>query len=466
MAEEIEEKLKQAAEEGQPVVAVEVEETQALNPDGQAPTSELATQPVVDVGNEDGDSDAATSDVEPSQVASDASTPKINESEAAKDTLISEENAAAELDAVAELDVVAELDTVAELDAVELDEATEQPKAELDQAEALVDSKVEPPEVTPREKADVSHPLAQDIVLNPTGWLIWPAVAVLRWLLKRAAKDARRIIYRSEPSLNFPPSEINDIAVDADGIELILNSPGLAAAGSALPSADVERVIKDKRKGGALADFLDGTGDRFMHALETSQTRNNAAFSLAVGGRIESLVLAANLVGRSAPLTAFSGGELSADRRSAPEGAVGLASMYMGPISATRMEDLFHAVTRLPVRVREFTGAEIPVLKPARVGGRIGAMLGRRCIQPEAGVEVIINGGSDVEAVEWAASSARRRSLHLLANSFVGSPCPSVSLFLLLSANNVPSATLDDQATLGVLSVLGEAQLPTFIPLL
>lgn len=456
MAEEIDEKAEQTAEEDRPEAG-----TESKQPEGQHSGEEL---PVAD-SNETPDTDAKDN------VADDSSDEAVG---------IEEGDEASPMDVATQPDddgsVVAKSEPAEvpipgefeEDQHASLKQHTQQVQvAPVGEVRTVVEAEEQAlAEEPPKEKMDVSHPLAQDIILNPTKWLIWPAVAVLRWLLRRAAKDARRIIYRSEPSLNFPTSEINDIAVDADGIELILNAPGLAVAGSALPLADIERIIKDKRNGGALANFLDGIGDRLMHVVESSQARTNAAFSLAIGGHIEFLSLTANLTGRSAPLTAFSGGELSTDRQSVPEGATGLTSMYVGPISAARMEDLFYAVTSFPAKVREFTGAEILVLAPARLGSKMGAMLGLTCNQPEAGVEVVINGGSDPEAVEWAANPVRRKSLHLLADSFVGSPCPEVSLFLLLSVDNVPLAGLDGKATLGGLAVLGKPQIPVFIPLL
>jgi len=58
-------------------------------------------------------------------------------------------------------------------------------------------AEVDPEPFVPRPVArprpvDISHPLAQEIILDPSRWSIWPAVAVLRWLLKRATRDARR----------------------------------------------------------------------------------------------------------------------------------------------------------------------------------------------------------------------------------------------------------------------------------
>lgn len=372
-------------------------------------------------------------------------------------------------------------------DGVAIDSSTEDPKAplynlsgedkELGDVEALADAEDTPVTIddTPlssslkgqaKRAPDMSHPLAQEIILDPFKWRIWPAVAVLRWLLRKATRDARRIVYRSEPSLSFSPSEINDIAVDADGIELILNSPGIAAPGSPLPPSDIERIIADKRRGGAIANWLDGPGDRFMHALETAQARNNVAFALAVGARVEPLETTADLVGYSAPLTAQSGGQLSVDRTKTPEGAVGLTSMYLGleQISAKGLENLFKAFTELPTRVKEFTGKEIPVVKPARLGGEPQNILGAACTQVEAGIEIILEGGSNPEALKWASDVTRRNSLRLLASSYIGTPLPRPTIFLLLNPDNIPSATLDGGCTLGCVSVLGKPQRPMFVP--
>ena len=347
----------------------------------------------------------------------------------------------------------------------------------LDDVEALADTEDTPVTINddvdgaPLTKQatrtpDISHPLAQEIILNPFRWRIWPAVAVLRWLLRKATRDARRIVYRSEPSLSFSPSEINDVAVDADGIELILNSPGIAAPGSPLPPADIERIIADKRRGGAIAIWLDGPGDRFMHALETAQARNNVAFALATGGRVESLETTADLVGYSAPLTAQPEGKLSINRMKTPEGAVGLTSMYLGleQISAKGLENLFKSFTGLPARVKEFTGKEIPVVKPARLGGESQAILGTVCTQVEAGIEIILEGRSNPEALKWASDITRRNSLRLLAGSYIGTPLPRPTIFLLLNPDNIPLATLDGSCTLGCVSVLGKPQRPMFIP--
>ncbi len=312
---------------------------------------------------------------------------------------------------------------------------------------------------------NMSHPLAQDLMLNPGGWRLWPAIGVLRWLLRRASPEARRLMYRFRPSLAFPTSEIDDVALETNGAVLNLNALGLAATGSPLPKSDIARIIQDHRGGGAMAAWLDGPADRLMHALEEGQFRNNAAFALATGGQLEATVLASRVAGRSAPLSARAGGVLSDTFQMEPEGSVGLAGLFLGSISASGLAELFRAFTELPVRVKEFTGAEVITLRPARVGGPVKAVLGSRCRLPAAGVEIVIDGGSRPAARNWARDRARRRSLHALASAYIGSPSPQASLFLQLNPDNAPPAVLDGQAALGGLAVLGEAKSVVRLPL-
>lgn len=358
-----------------------------------------------------------------------------------------------------------ENEALALVSSVESSDDEMEPEPSSPAAEESESDRLEERAVPRTKNLDMTHPLVQDIILDPTRWGIWPAIAVLRWLLRRATRDARRIVYRAEPSLSFTPSEINDVAVDSDGIELILNAPGIASPGSPLPTSDIARIIADKREGGALAAWLDGFSDRFMHALESSQVRNNVAFALATGGRAKSLELIGGLVGYSAPLSAYSEGRLSTERKNnVPEGAIGLASMYVGAISARGLESLFHAFTGLPTTVKEFTGAEVPIARSARVGGRFNYLLGFRCNRAEAGIEIIIEGGSEPNAANWAGDLQRRNSLRLLAASYIGSPSPKPTIFLLLNPDHTPVAKLDGSATLGALAVLGKPQFPIFIP--
>ena len=35
---------------------------------------------------------------------------------------------------------------------------------------------------------ELGHPLARDVMLNPSRWRLWPAVAVLRWLLRKTTR--------------------------------------------------------------------------------------------------------------------------------------------------------------------------------------------------------------------------------------------------------------------------------------
>ncbi len=300
-----------------------------------------------------------------------------------------------------------------------------------------------------------SHPLARDLLFNPSTWRIWPAVAILRWMLRRARRVGD-LMFRSKPSIAFAGAEIQDVALHEGHIDLVLSAPGLAAPGSSLPLADIARVVADMQPPGrgALAAWLDGPGNRFMQAVEAAQARNNAAFALATGGRIEAIKLFAELAGRSAPLSAREGGQLLSFLAEEPNGAVGLGALFIGPASASGLAALVAAFTSLPVEVQEFTGDETLVLRPARLGQPIERVLGRSCHLASAGVTIIIEGGSDEGSHVWATNSARRLSLSMLCRAYIGDATPTARLFLDLNANNVPLATLGTSA-LGIASVLG-----------
>ena len=302
-------------------------------------------------------------------------------------------------------------------------------------------------------------------MLAPTRWRIWPAVAVLRWLQRRIGRAGARLVYRFKPSLSFAGSEIDEFAIRDGQLELTLNAGGLVTAGSPLPAPDIARIIADERRGGALNAWLDGVGDLFMQVLEATQARTNAPFALLTGGRVDAHYLVADIVGRSAPLMAGPEGALFDSWLREPEGALGLAGLFLGPTSATGLAGLFRAYTGLAVRVEEFAGANVVIARPSRVGRPFGMMLGDECRLPSAGVEVHIEGGSAPSAQRWARDPGRRRSLHLLATSYVGSPSPVVRLFLWLEPDNAPPATLSGDAAFGGLAVLGEAGRRVGLPL-
>ena len=308
------------------------------------------------------------------------------------------------------------------------------------------------------------HPLVRDLLLRPHRWRIWPAVAILRWLQRRMS-NAPRLVFRSQPSLSFAGSEVRDLRLRDDRMELVLNAPGLATAGSPLPASDIARIIADHHEGGALGTWLDGPGDRFMNLLEDVQMRSNPAFALVAGGRVEAFALARDIVGRSAPLNAGGDGTLDATDDQEPDGALALAALFLGPVSASGLRGLVQAFTRLPVRVVEFSGATTTTARPARVGAPMGLILGVRCELPSAGVEIHIEGGTQREAPAWARSAARRRSLHLLATAYIGAVSPEARLFLMLDGANAPPAALGEDTTLGGLAVLGTSDVPVRLPL-
>ena len=318
-----------------------------------------------------------------------------------------------------------------------------------------------------RDWGNPSHPLAQALLLEPAEWQIWPAVAILRWLLEGDMSEERQIFYRAIPSLNFASSEIVEVAVDSRGFDLYLSAPGIASPGSALPTADVERIIADSQRGGGIAAWLDAINDRFMHALESSVTQGTAAFALATSGRFHELGLFGHMAGLTATVNATGTGVVQSNARmEEPVGAIGLGRLFLGPISASGLAALFEAMTELPTRVEEFTGGEVAVLRRIRIGGPLGGgMLGSSCFLAAAGIRIIIDGRSGPEALEWASNRERRRSLHRLASSYIGASSPSVAIFLELRPDAIPPAALDGSTAIGGLAILGKADSDVRIPL-
>ena len=181
-------------------------------------------------------------------------------------------------------------------------------------------------------------------------------------------------------------------------------------------------------------------------------------------GRIEALATVAELAGRSAPLAARQGGLLSTTFDTEPEGAIGLGALFVGTISAVGLETLVVGFTELPARVEEFTGGRAEVASSARLGSPAGRMLGAACELPAAGVSVFVQGGSVPTAPSLAQGAGRRRSLLSLCRAYVGTPCPEVSMYLELNADNAPPAKLG-VAALGGLAILGQAEAPVCLPL-
>lgn len=315
--------------------------------------------------------------------------------------------------------------------------------------------------------AALQHPLAQDLLLSPTAWSLWPAVAVLRWLIRSNTGRGGTLVYRSQPSLAFSAAEVTDVELREGGVELTLSAPGIAAPGSILPSVDIARIAADKRApgGGALAAWLDGPGDRFMQAIETGQTRYNTAFALATGrGQAPSHQLAASIVGATAPLAADRDGRLANAFQRTPEGALGLAPAFVGAPSAAGLATAVEGYTGLPVRVDEFTGADVRVLRPARMGGPIARMLGRRHELPAAGVDVTVVGGARPEGAALAKQRSRRLALQHLCESYIGAPSVRARLAVELDPPAVTPARLG-QDELGGLAVLGRPEHTIRIPL-
>ena len=314
----------------------------------------------------------------------------------------------------------------------------------------------------PSRDPALGHPLVQSLMLDPSRWRIWSAVAVLRWVQRRSGMnvevDPLRLVYKSYPSLSFSPSEVRDIALLPDRVEIVLNAPGLASDGSPLPTSDVARIVADHRRGGAMSSWLDAITDVFVHALESMLARSRAAFSIATGGGVDAHLLASQLAGRTASLFARADGALGPGMARECSGAIGFTGMFLGPPSASGLRSLCEAFTGLEVRVEEFSGVDLPISRPSRIGRPIGGLLGRRCRLPSSGVVVHLDGGSDVSAQRWASERVRRRALHMLAVSYVGGVLPVVRIVLWLDAGNAPPAALRCGASIGGLLVLGRAK--------
>ena len=311
----------------------------------------------------------------------------------------------------------------------------------------------------------IGHPLIQNLMSVPQRWRLWPAVALLRWMERKEAWKGRSVTYRTNPALCFAGSEISDLRFSTDRVAIVLNAVGIACAGSPLPATDIARIVADSRLRGALNEWLDGICDRFMHALECMQSQSHSAFAIATGAHLEAHALASVVAGTTTPLHAAPDGAIFRGPNREPARAIGLAGLFVGTASARGMEALFATVTGLSVGVKEFTGAEIDIARPAGLGCRMGRLLGRRCLSPEAGVEVHIEGAGSADAQKWAHDGVRRRSLHTLALVYVGSGTPAVRFLLWLDPESAPEGRLDGTMALGGMAVLGSATSRIAIPI-
>ena len=299
-------------------------------------------------------------------------------------------------------------------------------------AAAVPASSAARPGVPKEGKAALRHPLVQDLLLNPTRWRLWPAMAILRWLQRQMRKNRIRVVYRTRPTLSFPASEIADIYfVRPDELQIVVNALGLANAGSALPSADIARIIADYRSGGALATWLDMVADRLLHAAEASVAQSVSPFACAMGGFPEADSVLPSLVGHDGVLAESRPDGLSLSRRAGARRLTALGALFLGVPTAHGLARAFEGFTSLHARVIEFTGAPLDVSHPARLGAGFGRVLGSRRIVAEAGVTVRLNDGPTCEdAVAWASDPVRIRSLYELARTYIGdaSPEPSIEL--------------------------------------
>ena len=306
-------------------------------------------------------------------------------------------------------------------------------------------------------KAALRHPLVQDLLLNPTRWRLWPAMAIIRWLQRQMRKNRIRIVFRTRPTLSFPASEIADIYfVRPSELQVVVNALGLASAGSALPSADVARIIADYRSGGALAQWLDMVADRMLQTAEASVARSVSPFACAMGEFPEADSVLPSLVGHDGVVADSGRRGLSPSHPAGTRRLTALGALFLGIPTAHGIARAFEGFTSLHARVIEFTGAALQVSRPARLGAGFGRVLGSRRIVPEAGVTVRLNDGPTCEqAVAWASDPVRIRSLHELARAYIGDPSPRAKIELVVRTDELsPLAPGSRNALLGGCAML------------
>ena len=308
------------------------------------------------------------------------------------------------------------------------------PRSSLRPASAVPLPSVSRPDVPEEGKAALRHPLVQDLLLNPSRWRLWPAMAIIRWLQRQMRRNRIRIVYRTRPSLSFPASEIADIYfVRPNELQVVVNALGVANAGSPLPSADIARIIADYRSGGGLALWLDMVADRMLHAAETSVAQSVPPFACAMGGFPEADSVLPSLVGHDGVLAESRPDGLTHSPRAGARRLTALGALFLGVPTAHGLARAFEGFTSLHARVIEFTGAPLDVSRPARLGAGFGRVLGSRRVVPEAGVTVRLNDGPTCEdAVAWASDPARIRSLHELARAYIGDPSPEPTIELVV----------------------------------
>lgn len=335
------------------------------------------------------------------------------------------------------------------------------PEDEAEAPEAnLANGAEESPEAV-RQEDPGEHSLLADLFDNPASWPLWPAVALLRWMLRNRNRENRfrRLVYRSLPSIAFRSNEIQGVAMGGDAIDLTLTAPGIAAPGSPLPLSDIARIAAESRPPGrgAISAWLDGPTDLFMQVSETARSRHSTAFSLATGGEIHAVRQAARLAGITAPLDAEPEHRLKGQPTLDPAGAIGLAAFFVAAPSARGLEALLTAFTGIPAEVIEFTGKRVRSLRPATMNAPLMRTMGLFCTVPAGGVDVVLDGGGDESARRWAEDPERCASLRLLCERYLGASGVGCDLYLDISATNAKAATLGE-SMLGGMAVLGTSQ--------
>ncbi|CAN1523912.1 COG3520 Predicted component of the type VI protein secretion system [Rhabdaerophilaceae bacterium] len=191
-----------------------------------------------------------------------------------------------------------------------------------------------------------------------------------------SAPGRERIRFRANPSLGFPPSEIQSVgAVDehARFIDVTINLIGLFGPSSPLPAHVTERVIHAEN--GALRDFLDFFNHRLAALLFQIWKRYRHAFQYQGGASDEISEAISALFGRYG-LGSSSQSSLS------PQSLLSLTGlMALGSRSASIASTVLTSLLGVPCRIEEFVLSEFRIPEDDQLQlGKRGLELGRNTI--------------------------------------------------------------------------------------
>ena len=268
-------------------------------------------------------------------------------------------------------------------------------------------------------------------MLNPTRWRIWSAIAVLRWLQRRAGRAGRRppVPHRAVAELRGFGDQRCRHPRRPPGADPQRSGPGDGRLGAAIVRHRPDHRRQAQRR---CPERVARRTRRSLHAGARSDAGPEQCALRAHHRRPGRCAQSADRNrGPFGTLDSRPGRRAVPSWQRQPEGALGLAGLFLGPITASGLAAAFRAFTGFPVRVEEFAGAEVLTARPSRVGLPTGMMLGSVCCLPSAGIEVHIEGaptrapgnGRGTRSVAapctfWPCpTSARRRRPHV---SFCG----------------------------------------------